>query len=96
MIALYAYVIELPPNLFYFMKKLSLTRLSLLPNVFSGVYVAPASYVASIPTRVLDVDGQLSFSVNAGSLVFILLIYLFLAALIYLISTKFNSNRPLR
>lgn len=34
MIAFYALVVELPPNLFYFMKKLSLTRLSLLPNIF--------------------------------------------------------------
>lgn len=34
MIAFYALVVELPPNLFYFMKNLSMTRLSLLPNIF--------------------------------------------------------------
>jgi len=96
MIALYAYVVDLPPNLFFFMQKLSLSRLGFLPNILSGVYIEAPSYSASIPSRVIDVDGQLSFSVNAGSLVFILLIYLFLAGIIYLVSSKFNSNRPLR
>jgi len=38
MIAFYAYVIELPPNLFYFLQKLSYTRLGFLPNMFTSLY----------------------------------------------------------
>jgi hypothetical protein len=96
MIAFYALVVELPPNLFYFMKKLSLTRLSFLPNIFSGVYNPPSGYSTDIPSRVIDLDGELSFSLMCGSYFFILLIYSFVSFIIYCLTTKYNTNRPLR
>lgn len=96
MIAFYALVTELPPNLFYFMKKLSLTRLFFLPNVFKGIYTAPSGFSSDIPSRVTDIDGVLSFSMTCGSYFFLLLIYGFVSAIIYALTTKHNTNRPLR
>lgn len=49
MIALFAYITDLPPNFFYFLKQLSMTRLSFLPNLLSGLYQQPPGYVDSIP-----------------------------------------------
>lgn len=96
MIALFAFITDLPPNFFYFLKKLSLTRMSFLPNIFSGVYQQPSGYVESLPVKAVEVDGQLSFSMNAGGYFFVVLIYLCLGGLFYLVSRKFNTNRPLR
>ena len=96
MISLYAFITDLPPNFFYFLQKLRLSRLAFLPNILSGAYQEPAGYVASIPEKVLEVDGQLSFGMNAGSYMFVFFIYLFFGVIIYLASRKYNSNRPLR
>lgn len=96
MIAFYAYVSELPPNLFYFMQKLSLTRLGFLPNVFAGVYEPPQSFTTDIPSRVVEVDEKLSFTSSAGSYVFVLLVYGAVSVVVYLLTTKNNTNRPLR
>jgi hypothetical protein len=96
MIAFYALVNELPPNLFYFMQKLSMSRLSLLPDIFSGVYQPPSGYSPSIPVPVSNLDGLLGFSVTSCSYFFILLIYLFISVVIYVLSSSFNTNRPLR
>lgn len=96
MIALFAYITDLPPNFFYFLKQLSMTRLSFLPNLLSGLYQQPPGYVDSIPERAVEVDGQLSFAINAGSYLFVLLIYLVFGVVVYLASRKFNPNRPLR
>jgi hypothetical protein len=78
------------------MQKLSLTRLGFLPNVFQNVYSPPSGYFSQIPTRVTDLDGALSFSLTSGSYFFALLIYGLAALIIYGLSTKYNSNRPLR
>lgn len=96
MIAFYALVTELPPNLFYFLKKLSLTRLSFLPNIFAGIYTPPSGYSADIPSRVIDLDGSLSFSLTCGSYFFVLIIYAVISFIIFALSSKYNSNRPLR
>jgi hypothetical protein len=96
MIAFYALVVELPPNLFYFMQQLSLSRLSFLPNLFSGVYKPMSGYSANIPSRVIDLDDMLSFSMTAGSYLFVLLLYGFVSLVIVGLSSKYNSNRPLR
>ena len=96
MISFYAFVTDLPPNFFYFMRELRLTRMTFLPNVFSGVYKAPTGYVAAIPERPVEIDGQFSFAVNAGSFLFVIFIYLVVAFILYLSSRKFNTNRPMR
>ena len=96
MIALYAFITDLPPNFFYFLKELSLTRLIFLPNVLTNIYNDPIGYTDSIPVRVIEVDSKLSFSVNAGSYLFLVFIYFGVGLIIYLVSRKFNSNRPLR
>ncbi len=41
-------------------------------------------------------EGQLSFSLNAGGFTIILFIYTIIAAIVYIASSKLNSNRPLR
>jgi hypothetical protein len=96
MIAFYATVTELPPNLFYFLKKLSLTRLTFLPNIFAEVYQGQSSYDSSIPARIADIDGKYSFSSNAGGLMFFVFVYMSVSTIIYLFTTRMNTNRPLR
>lgn len=96
MIAFFALVNDLPPNLFFFLKKLSLTRLSFLPNIFAGVYSSPSGYSTDIPSRVTDIDGSLSFSLACGSYFFVLLVYSGISFIIYALTTKYNNNRPLR
>ena len=49
-----------------------------------------------IPTRVVDIDSLLGFSITSGSYFFVLLIYGGIAGILFLASTKYNSNRPLR
>jgi len=78
------------------MKDLSMTRLSLLPNIFEGVYQEPSGFSSDIPSRVVDIDSLLGFSVTSGSYFFVLLIYGGIAGVLFLASTKYNSNRPLR
>jgi len=96
MIAFYALVTELPPNLFYFIKKLSLTRLSFLPNIFASLYSPPTGFSPTIPSRMIDLDGGLSFAYSCGSYFFVLLVYGFVSLIVYGLTTKYNSNRPLR
>ena len=78
------------------MQKLSLSRLSFLPNIFAGVYQPPSGYSSLIPVKVIDLDGYFGFSMSAGSYFFILLIFSFISLVIYGLSSKYNSNRPLR
>lgn len=96
MISLYALVNELPPNLFFFMQKLSLTRLGFLPNMFRDVYGPPSGFFPEIPTKVTDLDGGLSFTYTSCSYLFVLLVYGLFALIIYGLTTKHNTNRPLR
>lgn len=95
-VAFYAYITDLPPNFFYFLKNVSQTRFGFLPNPLAGLYNEPPGFVESIPSRSLEVDGQLSFGINAGSYLFVLLIYGVISVIFYLASRKFNPNRPLR
>ena len=44
----------------------------------------------------IEIDGYLSFSKTSGSYFTILLIYAAICLVIYLLTTKYNSNRPLR
>lgn len=78
------------------MKNLSLSRLYFLPNIFSGLYQAPPSFDPSIPSRMTDIDGMMSFSVMCGSYWFIMFLYAGISLIIFLLTTKYNSNRPLR
>lgn len=96
MISLYAFVTDLPPNFFYFLRQLRFTRLSFLPSIFKNLYQAPSGYVAQIPEKVVEVDGQFSFAVNSGSYMFVFFIYLLIGLIIYAASRKYNNNRPLR
>ena len=96
MISLYAFITDLPPNFFYFLRELRTSRLAFLPNFLFGLYQPPSGYVEQIPQRVVEIDGQFSFAANAGSYLFVLLVYSILGLIIYLASRKFNSNRPLR
>lgn len=41
-------------------------------------------------------EGQLSFTVNASGFIIIGLIYALITGVLYLLSSKYNSNRPLR
>lgn len=96
MIAFYALVNELPPNLFFFMQKISLTRLEFLPNMLQNVYGLPNGFFPQIPTKVTDLDGGLSFTYTSCSYLFVLFVYGLVALIIYGLTTKYNTNRPLR
>jgi len=45
---------------------------------------------------VAQTEGQLSFVLNAAGFIIIGLIYAFIAGILYLAASKYNSNRPLR
>lgn len=51
MIAFYAFITDLAPNFFYFLQRVSLTRLSFLPNILAGIYKTPSGFVSYLPTR---------------------------------------------
>ena len=67
-----------------------------MPNLFNGVFVDPESYDNRIPQKVLDTEGQLSFSVNATGFFFFVFFYIVYAFIIFIFTTKLNSNRPLK
>jgi len=96
MIAFYAFITDLAPNFFYFLQKVSLTRLIFLPNLLAGIYQIPPGYISYLPVRTTEIDGKLSFAANAGTYVFVGLVYLVVGITIKAISTKSNPNRPLR
>jgi hypothetical protein len=45
---------------------------------------------------VIDTEGQLSFAVNAGQFIYFIILYLVMALIVYLFTSKVNSNRPLK
>jgi hypothetical protein len=93
----HAYVnYTIPPNLYYFLKNLKLTTLYFLPNL-PGLGFTTASYwQASVPQKVLDLDGYINFSKSIGSVVLYVLIYVAVAFLVKLFTTKLSTNRAFR
>lgn len=96
LISLFAYVAEIPPNLFYFLRQLRFTRLTFLPSIFAKVYQEPNYFTDKIPVNVSYTEGLLSFCVTAGGCTLIGLLYLLVWGVVYLASSKFNNNRSLR
>lgn len=67
-----------------------------LPNIFAGVYQELPGFVESIPEKALEVDDKFGFSLNAGSFMFVILVYALLWLVFFLASSKYNTNRSLR
>lgn len=93
---MFAYVNEIPPNLFYFLRELNISRFTFLPSIFDKIYKAPAYFTDKIPVNVALTEGQLSFSINAGGFLIIAFIYCVIIGIVYIASSKLNGNRPLR
>ena len=93
---MFAYFAELPPNLFFFLKKLKFSRFTFLPSIFAKVYEPPNSFTDKIPVNVAETEGQLSFGANAGGFMIIAFVYGLIWAIVYVASSKVNGNRPLR
>lgn len=96
LMSLFAYTNQLAPNLYYFLKELRLSRFVFMPNIFSNVYVAPEGFVETIPQKIIDTEGQLSFAINGTTFFFFIIFYLIMTAFVYALTTKLNSNRPLK
>ena len=94
--SLFAYTQTLPPNLFYFLKEMRLVRFVFMPNIFSSVYVEPNGFVESIPQKVVDTESALSFARNGHGFFFFIAFYVVYALVVFLLSSKYNSNRPLK
>lgn len=54
--SLFAYTFKLPPNLFYFLKEMRITRFMFMPNIFTALYEEPDTFVEEIPQKVLDTE----------------------------------------
>lgn len=98
MFYLHAYInYTIPPNFFFFLKNLKPTALSFLYNILNLGYKDTQDYWQSdIPQKILDLDGFINFSRSCGSIILYILIYVFIAAIIKLMTMKINSNRPFR
>lgn len=94
--SLYAYTYSIAPNLFYFLKNLRFARFLFLPTIFNGVYVAPETFDDRIPQKVIDTEGELSFTINGTAFIYFIFFYLVYALIIFLFTTKINGNRPLK
>lgn len=82
----------MPANLYYYLKGLQLTMMSFLPNILAKGL--PAGYLnVNVPQRIVDLHGDFNFSRNAGSVLFIVLVYLFIGGLISILSTRIIPNR---
>lgn len=86
----------IPPNLFYFLKNLKPAMLGFLPNLPGMGFTGPDYWQSDIPQKVLDLDGSINFSKSVGSVVLYIIVYVVLALLVKLFSTKCMMNRPLR
>lgn len=86
----------IPPNLFYFLKNLKLTMMGFLPNLPALGFPDADYWQSDIPQKVLDLDGYINFCKSVGSVVLYIIVYLGLALLVKLFSTKFMMNRPMR
>lgn len=67
-----------------------------MPNIFSNIYVAPTGFVEAIPQKIIDVEGQLSFSINGTSFIIFFFFYIVMALVVFLFTSKVNNNRPLK
>jgi|JI6StandDraft_1071083.scaffolds.fasta_scaffold00915_15 hypothetical protein len=96
LIYLHIYVNYLmPANLYYYLKGLQLTVFSFLPNILAKGL--PAGYLnINVPQRIVDLHGDFNFSRNAGSVLFVVLIYLVIGGLISMLSTRIIPNRVWR
>ncbi len=97
MFYLHAYInYTIPPNLFFFLKNLAFSMLKFLPNLPGMGFSSTDYWQADIPQKILDVDGYINFSKSTGSVIIYMLVYVALALLVKLLTTKFNMNRPFR
>lgn len=94
--SLYAYTQNIAPNLFYFLKELRFSRFVFFPTIFNNIYVAPETYDARIPQKVIDTESLLSFAELATMFFYFIFFYIVYALIIYMFTTRFNSNRPLK
>lgn len=94
--SLFAYTESLPPNLFYFLKEMRLARYVFMPSIFYKVYESPSTYYAGIPQKIVDTEGELSFAINGTGFFLFIFFYLVVALVVFVMSSKFNTNRPLK
>ena len=67
-----------------------------MPNIFKNVYVEPTTFVPEIPQKVVDTEGALSFALNGHGFFFFIFFYLIFALIVFGLTSKYNSNRPLK
>lgn len=94
--SLFAYTQDLAPNLFFFLQNMRISRFLFMPNIFKAIYVPPNSFSQSIPQKVVDTEGALSFAYNGTTFFFFLLFFIIITLIVYFLSSNANSNRPLR
>lgn len=96
LVSLFAYTRSQAPNLYYFLKEMRLSRFVFIPSIFENVYDAPQGFNEKIPQKVLDTEGHLSFALNAGQFIYFVIFYMVMALIVFLFTSKLNSNRPLK
>lgn len=82
----------MPANLYYYLRGLQLTFLSFLPNILAKGL--PAGYFnINVPQRIIDLHGDYNFSRNAGSVLFVVIVYFLFGGLISILSSRIIPNR---
>lgn len=93
LIGLHIYVnFMMPANLYYYLKGYQSTFLNFLPNILN-LGLPNGFKQQNIPQRIVDLHGDYNFSRNAGSFLFMFLVYLFFGSLVSFLSTRVVPNR---
>lgn len=82
----------MPANFYYYLKGFYLSTLSFLPNILAKGL--PNNYWnINVPQRIIDLHGDFNFSRNAGSILFVVIVYGIIAACVSFGASRVIPNK---